>query len=220
MEKTTVKKNVIVVGVLAFCMQAVPSFAGDAAAVYKTNCITCHGKDRKGSPAMVKMFKVEPVAMDLTAKAVISRSDADLAKIISDGKSKMPAYKDKLTAEEIRSLVSHLKTPVAAGSTSMAAENVVYKANCAACHGKEGQGNPAMAKMFKIPPEALNLSGRIAQHSDAEHIKTISAGRNKMPAFKDKLKAAEIADLAAYLHTLAPTPKPATSGSGEKSSAD
>ena len=97
--------------------------------VFKANCASCHGKDKKGNAGMAKLFKVEPVVLDLTDKDVQAKSAEKLSKIISDGKDKMPAYKSKLNEGQIKELVGFIKPvvvksePEAAGvSKSSAAE--------------------------------------------------------------------------------------------------
>ncbi len=82
----------------------------DGKAVYGAKCASCHNKDAKGNPAMVKMFKVDPSAMDLTGKDAQGKSDKDLAALISAGKGKMPSYKGKLSADEISAVASYIKT--------------------------------------------------------------------------------------------------------------
>ncbi len=196
------------------CAQAAPSFAGEPAEVYKAKCATCHGKDQKGNPAMAKMFKVEPAAMDLTA---LTKSDEDLAKVITDGRGKMPAFKDKLSAEEITGVVSYLKgskTAEAAPAPAAApAENALYKANCITCHGKDGKGNPAMAKMFKVEPAAMDLTA--TTKSDEDLARIISEGQGKMPAFKAKLKPGQVTEIVGFIK---PAAKEVTSApaAGEK----
>lgn len=64
--------------------------AADAKAgktVYTQSCKTCHGPDGAGNPAIAKMMKVE--MRDLKSPEVQAMSDADLKKIITDGKGKM-----------------------------------------------------------------------------------------------------------------------------------
>lgn len=80
----------------------------------------------------------------------------------------------------------------------------LYDGKCASCHGKAGQGNPAMAKMFKLPEGALSLVSQEAlAKPDADFVKTSEAGKGKMPSFKDKVPAAELFALAAYVRSLA-----------------
>ena len=91
--------------VAALCLAlAAPAVlaADDPALLYGTRCTSCHGPDGKGS-AMGKKLG----APDLTKTA---KSKADLAKIISEGKGKMTAYKGKLTPEQIDALAGYVKT--------------------------------------------------------------------------------------------------------------
>lgn len=80
----------------------------------------------------------------------------------------------------------------------------IYASKCAMCHAKDGKGNPAMAKMYKIDPKLMSLVGEdTAKHTDAELIKITTDGLEKMPAYKGKLTETEIKDLVAYIRTLA-----------------
>jgi mono/diheme cytochrome c family protein len=81
-----------------------------------------------------------------------------------------------------------------------------YKAKCSACHAKDGTGNPAMVKMFKVKPEEMNLvDEETAGEKDEDLAKVIETGKGRMPAFgKDKLKDVTVKDLIAYLRSLAP----------------
>ncbi len=81
--------------------------AGEAS--YKKYCVTCHGEDGKGKPALAKMFKVEPEKLDLTTADVKNDLDEGLLKIIDGGVNKMPAYKDKLTQEEQKEVLKHIR---------------------------------------------------------------------------------------------------------------
>ncbi len=81
-----------------------------AAKIYAAKCASCHGKDGKGNPAMAKVFKLEPAALDVVKDSSLAKSDADLVKLTADGKEKMPAYKGKLSDAEIAGLVSYIRT--------------------------------------------------------------------------------------------------------------
>jgi len=76
---------------IAISFVALPVFA-DGAATYTAKCKMCHGASGE------KNF------------ADLSKSEADLAKTVTDGKAKMPAYKTKLTADEIKNVVAYIKT--------------------------------------------------------------------------------------------------------------
>jgi cytochrome c6 len=94
---------------LAFLMvSAIPSRADDAtgAALYKAKCAACHGADGKGETTMGKANKLK----DLGSEDVQKESDADLAAIIGNGKSKMPAYGKSLKPDQIKDLVAYIRT--------------------------------------------------------------------------------------------------------------
>jgi cytochrome c6 len=81
------------------------SVRADGAADYKAKCAMCHGPDGAGSTATGKALKVR----DLAAPDVQSQSDAQLTEIVANGKNKMPAYKGKLTDDQIKGLVAYIR---------------------------------------------------------------------------------------------------------------
>jgi mono/diheme cytochrome c family protein len=86
----------------------------------------------------------------------------------------------------------------------------LYLAKCSTCHAKDGKGSKSMAAMFKAKLEDLDLtSAALQKNDDAAITKIIAGGRNKMPAFKGKLKDAEIAALVGYIRTIAAPAAPA-----------
>jgi mono/diheme cytochrome c family protein len=92
---------------ILLCFSA-SSLRADAAtaAVYKAKCASCHGADGSGKTSAGKTLKVR----DLCSTDVQKLSDAELTKMISDGKGKMPAYAKKLSAEQIKSLVAMIRS--------------------------------------------------------------------------------------------------------------
>ena len=79
-----------------------PALAVDAAALYASKCAACHGKDGKGTPSGKKMG-----AKDLSLE--MKEPVQEIAEDISNGTGKMPAFKGKLTAEEIDALAKFVK---------------------------------------------------------------------------------------------------------------
>ena len=97
------KKLLCAVLFLALVVPSI-SFAADLAsdANYKAKCAGCHGANGEGKPAM----KTKPM------KDYASKSDAELTNAIENGTTttpKMPAYKGKLTDEQIKALVAEIK---------------------------------------------------------------------------------------------------------------
>lgn len=68
----------------------------------------------------------------------------------------------------------------------------MYKTKCSPCHGADGSGNTPMGK--KLAAKALG-SPEVQKQTDEQLQKLIGSGKGKMPAFSDKLSAAQIADL-------------------------
>jgi mono/diheme cytochrome c family protein len=75
----------------------------------------------------------------------------------------------------------------------------LFKARCALCHGEDGSGNTPTGKALK----AKDLRSEETQKkSDAEITEVVTKGRNKMPAFAQKLKPDQIQQLVAYVRQL------------------
>ncbi|HVR39713.1 MAG TPA: cytochrome c [Thermoanaerobaculia bacterium] len=101
------KKLIIIVAVAFLIVPALVADAtADGASIYKSKCAMCHGPDGKGQTTMGKNLKIR----DLGSADVQKQSDQELAKITADGKGKMPAYKAKLSAEEIKAVVAFIRT--------------------------------------------------------------------------------------------------------------
>jgi len=82
----------------------------DAAKLFAGKCTTCHAKDGTGSPAMAKMFKADIQKMNLAAGDAVKAADADLIKVINEGRGKMNSFKGKLKDEEIKALVAYIRS--------------------------------------------------------------------------------------------------------------
>lgn len=80
--------------------------ADDAAAIYKSKCAICHGPDGSGQTATGRSMHVR----DLRSAEVQKQTDAELEKIITDGKEKMPPFKGKVTEGDIDNLVKWIRS--------------------------------------------------------------------------------------------------------------
>lgn len=83
---------------------AAPKPAFDAKAFYAKSCAVCHGADGKGgaSSAMVPNFS--------DAAWQRRHDEAKLVAAIANGKGTMPAFKERLSEEQIKALVALLRT--------------------------------------------------------------------------------------------------------------
>ena len=82
-----------------------PAAADDGAANYKAKCAMCHGADGKGDTPVGKKMGIR----DLTSADVQKMSDEELITITTKGKNKMPAYENKLSAAQIKDLVTYIR---------------------------------------------------------------------------------------------------------------
>jgi cytochrome c6 len=78
----------------------------DGATLFKAKCVACHGADASGKTPVGQKLGIK----DLRSAEVQGKSDAQLSKIISDGKGKMPAYGKTLKAEQIHQLVAFIRS--------------------------------------------------------------------------------------------------------------
>lgn len=96
-----------VLGLAALAATALP--AADAAAgkaAYDKSCKSCHGVSGTPNPAIAKAFKVD--MRDLKSSEVQAMSDADIAKIIKEGKGKMRPV--SAAASEADNIAAYVKT--------------------------------------------------------------------------------------------------------------
>lgn len=78
--------------------------AGDGAALYQSlGCAVCHGADGKGNPQMKDIPNFADAAWQKKT------GDAAMSNVIKNGKPPMPAYKNRLTDEQIKALVAYIR---------------------------------------------------------------------------------------------------------------
>ena len=76
----------------------------DGAATFKTKCAVCHGADGSGQTPLGRNLKVR----DLRSAEVQKLTDAEIARVLANGKGKMPAQ--RLTADEAKALIGFIRT--------------------------------------------------------------------------------------------------------------
>jgi len=87
-------------------MTGVMGFSQAGEATYKAKCQSCHGADGIPNPGIAKMMGVKP-ASDATVKA---HSLDEMIATTTNGKNKMPAFKGKLSDDEIKTSVEYFRT--------------------------------------------------------------------------------------------------------------
>jgi len=86
-------------------LPSLPARADDSGAtLYKAKCAPCHGADGSGQTPVGKNLKVS----DLRSAEVQKQSDADMTKVLTDGKGKMP--KSKLAAGDMKAVIGFVRS--------------------------------------------------------------------------------------------------------------
>ena len=78
----------------------------ESAAVYKQKCASCPGADGKGETPAGEAMKVRSFADPEDAKL----TDQQVANVIEKGHGKMPKYGATMKPDEIKAMVSYLRT--------------------------------------------------------------------------------------------------------------
>ncbi|MDE2614801.1 MAG: cytochrome-c oxidase, cbb3-type subunit III [Burkholderiales bacterium] len=177
----------------------IEQLAGDRDAVamgevlFRDNCAACHGRDARGSRLLG--------APHLTGPTWLYGGDGQtiLTTILDGRRGMMPAWGPQYGDEGVANLANYVLGLAGAphDSAKAAAGKAVFTTVCAACHGADGQGNPAVG--------APNLTGKSWLYGgDLETLETtIRDGRGGiMPAWRTRLGENEARVVAAYVYSL------------------
>jgi len=104
----------------------------------------------------------------------------------------------------VKLIVITLALAVFAAGVSLAADakagEAVYSKSCKSCHGADGSGNPAIAKMMKVDLRDLK-SAEVQSKSDADLKKVVTDGTGKMKPVA-AVTGSSVDDVVAYLRSL------------------
>lgn len=104
--------SAVVAAGFVLSLSATALWAQDAKALYDKNCSACHGTTGKGDGPAGKLLKPAPKDFPTALKG---QADDQIAKVIGEGGKasglapSMPAYKGKLTDDQIKGLVQYVK---------------------------------------------------------------------------------------------------------------
>ncbi len=154
--------------------------------IFQRECAACHGRDGRGQMSLF------PNLMDVTWQW--GGSPEQIEQSIRGGRrAMMMAWADTLDTESLDQVTDYA---IALGSDEAEGHpgREPYNQYCAACHGPQGGGNPAMGAPSLA--DSTWLYG-----GDRESVlESIAAGRNGvMPPFGDRLDDAQIRLLVAWL---------------------
>lgn len=79
------------------------------AAIYKSACVVCHGKEGKGDGPVAVALKPRPANLTDTTR-IAKLSDDSLFQIITKGSRAMPSFAADLNAEQVREVVNYIRT--------------------------------------------------------------------------------------------------------------
>ena len=89
--------------------------------------------------------------------------------------------------------------PVATATPDpLAAARANFGKHCEGCHGPKAEGGLVKVDNKQIKVPSLKAEHAI-KHTDDQIAKMITGGEEEMPAFKDKMSQAEIADLVKFV---------------------
>ena len=76
-------------------------------AIFKEHCVNCHGEKAAGGRVQVEGREIK--VPNLTGEHARKPTDEKIAAKISEGDDEMPAFKDKLTPQQIQDLVRFIR---------------------------------------------------------------------------------------------------------------
>lgn len=166
----------------------------DGRLLYAENCAPCHGVAGQGDGPSASGLSVPPAAF-ADDRVAFPATLAGWFDITKNGAMQrmMPPWKGRLDDRQIWNAVAFAWT-LHTAQTELASGEAVYQANCAACHGATGMGGNGV-------PSLAGFSAT-SQQSQQAWAGALTNGRGAMPAFGDKLSAADRAAALEYARSL------------------
>jgi len=156
--------------------------------LFMNNCAQCHGSDARGNKGIPNLTDTD--WLHGGAPAVIQET------LVKGRIGNMPPMAAAVgTPDDVKNVAQYVLSLSGSPHDSLRAALGKSKfAACAACHGMDGKGNPALG--------APNLTDDIWLHGygEAAIVAMVNNGKvNQMPAQADKLTEAQIHVLASYV---------------------
>ncbi len=180
----------------------VPPDPTEGADNFANKCAPCHGEAGLGDgPSAAEL----PVPVGAIGTAIVSRhaTPAEWYTLITEGdlERKMPPF-GNLTDRQRWDLVAYVYS-LSAPVESIALGQELYQANCAQCHGSNGQGDgPEAANLAAIPRDFTDQAF-MAEFSAASMYAAVVQGIDPvMPAFAQELNDVQVWAITDYLRSL------------------
>ena len=208
----------------AFLRPIASSHAEPARRLYAENCSVCHGDDGRG--AQWTRRNMNPPPRDFTSTAAHQQLDREtMLRTVRFGKANtaMPGFDTQLGPAQIAQIVDYVRgafmridtaTETEVGESALVPGEypgglsgdprsgmAFYMANCATCHGMNGDGQGPRA--YFILPKPRDFRHPASRHTlDRPRLfAAIAEGTrgSEMPAWDKVLSAQEIANIAEYV---------------------
>jgi cytochrome c oxidase cbb3-type subunit 3 len=170
--------------------------------LFINNCAACHGSDARGSKGFPNLTDND---------WLYGGAPETIRETVTNGRmGVMPALGPVIGEEATKNVANYVRSlsGLPNDGARAAQGQPIFMANCAACHGPEGKGNPAVG--------APNLTDGVWLYgsSEATIIEGVNKGRNlsvtpgttTMPSFKNTLDPGKIQLVAAYVWGLSNKP--------------
>lgn len=171
-------------------------------AAFKVNCIQCHGNGAAGSAGYPNLndddwlWGGDAATIHQTLVNGIRQPGDDATRM-----SMMPAFgRDGiLTAPQVQDVVSHVRVIAGEEKPSASAQRgaVIFAANCAVCHGANGEGSRAVGA-----PKLNDAIWLFGGDRKALTQTVTNARYGVMPAWGSRLDPVTVKMLATYVHSL------------------
>jgi mono/diheme cytochrome c family protein len=167
--------------------------------VFDSKCEPCHGATGLGDGSKAGNLPERPPLIGGSELALRSRP-ADWFAIVSEGNLEkfMPGFKSSLDDHQRWDVIAYVLT-LSHTPADLETGKTLYDAQCAVCHGQNGQGDGSQAAGKSIPD--WSKQDRLAKLSGQEIAAVIASGRGSMPAF-GTLNQDERLALAVYVRQL------------------
>ncbi len=164
--------------------------AADGQKIYTVQCVKCHGEDGTGAVPGARNFR------DLDY--VRGETPANFYAAVTEGRGAMPAFKDKISADDRWDVVFYLWR-LSTSTEALDQGKQIYAKNCAACHGDDGSGKVLGSADFTNQRQMDQLAPR-------DLYLTVTQGKGSMPSWQSRLTQDERWAVIDYVRSLSYDP--------------
>jgi mono/diheme cytochrome c family protein len=174
-------------------------------AVFARFCQVCHGPFGQGDgPITQGGFPPPP---SLLADRATRMPDGQMFHVLTFGQGRMPSVAPQLVADDrwcsilyVRQLQENRTPATAPESITLQNMALLFKQNCAGCHGEDGSGN-IIRKALPNIPDFTSLAWQVSQ-TEMALVNQIDYGSLPlMPAFRYKLTRDQVQGLAVFVRS-------------------